>query len=312
MLKLDELTSYCIFLQLMTLIKKIASIGAISAVGFTAIVAPVSAEDSEKINESAFKAMGYAMAMQMRLNAGFTEKELDHIFSGIRLAATGGDEPDAFESSLGEAQGIYMQRMQAFQAREQAKAMELAESNKRAGQQFLAQLDQDADVQKTNSGLRYRIVEEGTGEKPGPNDKVVVSYRGTLIDGTEFDSSGSAEFPVNGVVPGFSEGLQLMKEGGKIKLYIPSDLAYGDGPQRPGSVIEPGSTLIFDVQLVRISPSTNAQRQFSPPPSAPQSGGPQGGPPSRPIPPPPNYTPPPPPSSPPPIPENYRQRQNED
>lgn len=295
MLGLDERAVRCIFLTLMTLKKKIASIGAISAVGLTAILAPISAEDSEPINEKAFKAMGYAMAMQMRLNAGFTEKELDHIFSGIRLAASGGDEPEAFETALGEAQGIYMQRMQAFQAREQAKAIELAESNKRTGQQFLAQLDQDEEVQKTESGLRYRIIEEGEGAKPGPNDKVVVSYRGTLIDGTEFDSNGSAEFPVNGVVPGFSEGLQLMKEGGKIKLYIPSELAYGDGPQRPGSIIEPGSTLIFDVQLVRISPPANAQRQFTPPASAP-SGGPQGGPPNRPIPP--------------PIPENYRQKQN--
>lgn len=295
----------------MTLKMKITSIGALSAIGLTAILAPVSAENSEAINENAFQAMGYAMAMQMRLNAGFTEQELDQVFSGMRQAASGSDEPDAFEESLGVAQGIYMQRMQAFQAREQTKAVELAASNKAAGQQFIAQIDQNEDVQRTESGLRYRVMEEGEGASPGPNDTVVVSYRGTLIDGTEFDSSGSAEFPVNGVVPGFSEGLQLMKEGGKIKLFIPSDLAYGDGPQRPGSIIEPGSTLIFDVQLIRISPSAQAQNQFIPP-SAPPRGGPQGGPPNRPIPPPPNYTPPPPPSSPPPIPEQYRQREGSD
>ena len=104
----------------------------------------------------------------------------------------------------------------------------------------------------TESGLQYEIIEEGDGELAGPDDTVELNYTGKLIDGETFDSSegrGPANFPVTGVIPGFSEGLQLLPIGTTAKLYIPADLAYGDSPQGPGG---PGSTLIFDVELLGI------------------------------------------------------------
>lgn len=109
-------------------------------------------------------------------------------------------------------------------------------------------------VEVTASGLQYTILEPGTGEAPEPTNQVTVHYRGTLTNGTEFDSSYSrnapATFPLNGVIKGWTEGLQLIKPGGKIKLFIPSNLAYGD--RGAGPLIGPGETLIFDVELLEV------------------------------------------------------------
>lgn len=232
-------------------------------------------------NASAFTAMGFAMASQMRLNIGFDEEELDNIFKGMRIAATGGDEPENFQEAVSRAQEIYMTKMQAFQEVEQERAAAVAEENKAEAASFFASLDETEGIEKTESGLYYEVVEEGSGRSPGPNDRVKVNYRGVLIDGREFDANDGANFMVSRVVPGFSEGLQLLKEGGKIKLYIPSELGYGDRPSRPGSIIEPGDTLIFDVELLEVM-------------AAPKP--PQGGPPSLPS----NMKPPPPPPSGPP------------
>src|SRR5690606_24389664 len=149
-------------------------------------------------------------------------------------------------------------------------------ANKAEAVAFFEVLDANEDVAKTESGLRFRPVEEGSGDHPGAQDTVVISYRGTLIDGTEFDSNTGISLPLQGVVPGFREGLQLMKEGGRAKLYIPSELGYGDRPQRPGSKIEPGSTIIFDVHLLRIEKETSASYT---PPDNPRRGGPPGPPP---------------------------------
>jgi FKBP-type peptidyl-prolyl cis-trans isomerase len=106
------------------------------------------------------------------------------------------------------------------------------------------------------SGLQYQIITTGTGPKPKPEDTVVCNYRGTLLDGTEFDSSYKGgqpiSFPVSGVIKGWTEALQLMPVGSKWKLFIPSDLAYGD--KGAGNVIPPGATLIFEVELLKIQP----------------------------------------------------------
>jgi FKBP-type peptidyl-prolyl cis-trans isomerase FklB len=109
-------------------------------------------------------------------------------------------------------------------------------------------------VVTTASGLQHKVITEGTGKQPTAADTVTVHYRGTLIDGTEFDSSYSrgepVSFPLNGVIPGWIEGLQLMKEGGKSELYIPSELAYGSGgTQGP---IGPNATLRFEVELIKV------------------------------------------------------------
>ncbi|KKK91075.1 hypothetical protein LCGC14_2716620, partial [marine sediment metagenome] len=110
----------------------------------------------------------------------------------------------------------------------------------------------------TESGLQYEVITKGTGKTPVASDSVEVNYRGTLIDGTEFDSSysrgDSAVFPVSGVIKGMSEALQLMKEGSKWKLYVPSDIAYGE--RGAGGAIGPNDTLIFELELIGIQPGT--------------------------------------------------------
>jgi len=130
----------------------------------------------------------------------------------------------------------------------------LAAKNKAAGEAFLAENAKKEGVKVTKSGLQYKIIEEGEGPSPGPSDMATVNYRGTLIDGTQFDSSYDrgqpATFPVGGVIAGWTEALQLMKPGAKWQLFIPSDLAYGE--RGAGKDIGPNSTLVFDVELLSV------------------------------------------------------------
>ena len=128
--------------------------------------------------------------------------------------------------------------------------------NKQKGQDFLAKNKLEAGVKTTESGLQYKVLAQGTGDQhPKASDTVKVHYHGTLLDGTVFDSSvergAPIEFGLHQVIPGWTEGLQLMVIGEKTRLFIPSDLAYGD---RAAGAIKPGSTLIFDVELLGISP----------------------------------------------------------
>lgn len=127
------------------------------------------------------------------------------------------------------------------------------EGNKKIGEDFLAENGKRAEVKTTASGLQYEVIKKGTGAQPKATDKVTVHYHGTLIDGAVFDSSVDrgepATFPLNQVIPGWTEGVQLMKEGAKYKFYIPQELAYGS---RPGGSIEPYSALIFEVELISI------------------------------------------------------------
>jgi FKBP-type peptidyl-prolyl cis-trans isomerase len=119
---------------------------------------------------------------------------------------------------------------------------------------FLAENSKKEGITITASGLQYEVITEGTGAKPGPDDTVRVNYEGTLIDGTVFDSSYSrgepTEFPLSGVIPGWTEGIQLMGEGASYRFYIPSELAYGD--RGAGQVVPPYSPLIFEVELIAI------------------------------------------------------------
>jgi FKBP-type peptidyl-prolyl cis-trans isomerase FklB len=140
---------------------------------------------------------------------------------------------------------------------------ERVEQTKQEGESFLAANKKKDGVITLASGLQYKIIKNGTGKTPKATDSVTVHYRGTLIDGTEFDSSikrgQPATFNVNGVIPGWTEALQLMKEGAKWQLFIPSNLAYG--PRGAGDVIGPNSALIFDVELISISKSEGQQQQ---------------------------------------------------
>lgn len=125
--------------------------------------------------------------------------------------------------------------------------------NKAAGEAFLAENAKKPGIVTTASGLQYQVITEGTGAQPKATDNVTVHYQGTTIDGKEFDSSykrgAPATFPLNRVIAGWTEGLQLMKEGGKSRLFIPSNLAYGE--RGAGRDIGPNSTLIFDVELIK-------------------------------------------------------------
>jgi FKBP-type peptidyl-prolyl cis-trans isomerase len=129
------------------------------------------------------------------------------------------------------------------------------EENKIAGEKFLAENQQKPDIKVTASGLQYQVLTEGNGKTPSATDNVTVHYRGTTINGAEFDSSYSrgapATFPLNGVIAGWTEGVQLMKEGAKYRFYIPSQLAYGE--RGAGRQIGPNSALIFDVELIKVN-----------------------------------------------------------
>ncbi|AQQ69158.1 hypothetical protein Mag101_17115 [Microbulbifer agarilyticus] len=152
--------------------------------------------------------------------------------------------------------------IQVFQENMQAKQKELmekqesdfkasADKNLEEGKKFLEENAKKDGVQTTDSGLQYKVITEGTGPSPSETSVVEVDYKGTLIDGTEFDSSYKngkpVQFPVNGVIKGWTEALQLMKQGAKWELYIPSELAYGPGGA--GGLIGPNATLIFEVEL---------------------------------------------------------------
>ncbi|SRR6266404_307667 len=134
------------------------------------------------------------------------------------------------------------------------------------GEKFLAENKKKEGVKTTASGLQYKVVKEGTGAQPKESDTVIANYRGTLIDGTEFDSSYKrgqpATFPVSGVIKGWTEALQMMKVGSKYQLFIPASLAYGE--RAVGPDIGPNSTLIFEVELVDVKPAAGANPSSSP------------------------------------------------
>jgi len=154
-----------------------------------------------------------------------------------------------------EARSALMQLQKEMQEKQQAKAAQEGEANKKEGDAFLAANKTKEGVVTLPSGLQYKILTPGTGPKPTASDSVVCNYKGTLINGTEFDSSYKrgepATFPVTGVIKGWTEALQLMPVGSKWQLFIPSDLAYGPRGT-PGGPIGPNATLIFEVELMSI------------------------------------------------------------
>jgi FKBP-type peptidyl-prolyl cis-trans isomerase FkpA len=182
-----------------------------------------------------------------------------------------------------------MAKMQERMAKQQDSLNKAGEVAKKKGEEFLAQNKTKQGVTTLPSGLQYEVVKEGTGATPKATDNVKVNYKGTLIDGTEFDSNTKhgtepAQFNVSGVIPGWTEALKLMKVGSKWRLYVPNDLAYGMNPP-PGGIITPGAVLIFDIELLDIvkgnpTATITPQGGGAPPQGAPQGGGappPQGG-----------------------------------
>lgn len=189
--------------------------------------------------------IGRQMAEQLK-NDPFDGLDIELVKEGITDVFA--DAPCPVSDELMSAAFQEMgQRMQAKQA-------EAGQAHAAEGRNFLEQNAKRDDVIVTESGLQYVVIDEGKGGKPGLSSRVRVHYHGTLIDNTVFDSSHQrgepAEFPVNGVIPGWTEALQLMDVGSKWKLYIPYELAYGE--QGAGGAIGPCETLIFDVELLEI------------------------------------------------------------
>ncbi|MCX5663000.1 MAG: FKBP-type peptidyl-prolyl cis-trans isomerase [Planctomycetota bacterium] len=155
-----------------------------------------------------------------------------------------------------------MAAQQEMMAKAKAELAKAGLENKAKGVAYLAKNKTAEGVKTTPSGLQYKVLKEGAGKSPGINDTVTVKYRGTLIDGTEFDNSekhpGPISFPVGQVIPGWTEALQLMKVGSKFQLAIPSELAYGEAGA--GGPIGPSSVLLFDVELVEIKATDDAAK----------------------------------------------------
>ena len=187
-------------------------------------------------------AWGLAMGQQLRA-MGVQNLEISD-FSNAVKAAFDGKEP---ELPLDEAQMLINEYLADLQEKAVAKAKEV-------GSKVLEENAKKEGVKVTATGLQYMVEKEGTGASPAATDEVTVHYTGRLLDGTVFDSSVSrgepATFPLNRVIPGWTEGLQLMKEGGKTVFFIPSELAYG--AQGVPNAIPPHSTLIFEVELIKV------------------------------------------------------------
>jgi FKBP-type peptidyl-prolyl cis-trans isomerase FklB len=180
------------------------------------------------------------------------ELNLDALVAGLKEATSGKEATMTKEDRDKTLQAFQKEMME----KQIAASKEAATKNQAEGEKFLAENKTKDGVKTTASGLQYKVLKEGSGPSPKETDTVVTNYRGTLIDGTEFDSSYKrnepASFPVNRVIKGWTEALQLMKPGAKYQLFIPSSLAYGE--RGAGQLIGPNATLIFDVELLSIKP----------------------------------------------------------
>lgn len=197
--------------------------------------------------------ISYALGLSMGNNfrsSGIEKLDVKDFADGV-AAVFSGEKPKMTYDEAKEEIRIFFT---AMEQRQQAEAAKMGELNAKAGEEFLAKNATRAEVKTTATGLQYEVIEPGTGATPTKGDRVTVHYTGKLIDGTVFDSSVErgepATFGVTQVIPGWVEALQMMKEGAKWRLYIPSALAYG--PNGAGGAIGPNATLIFDVELIKI------------------------------------------------------------
>ncbi len=204
----------------------------------------------EKIDSDKQVKFGYALGSDVGRNLKRQNFDFDTaaFLAGFKAAFTG-SESKMTEEEIGTALQEFQTEMITKMAEERQKQ---AAENKETGDKFLAENKTKEGVKTTESGLQYIVEKEGEGESPAAEDIVEVHYRGTLLDGTEFDSSYKreqpAKFPLNRVIKGWTEGVQLMKKGAKYKFFIPPELAYGEGGA--GEQIGPNSTLIFEVELL--------------------------------------------------------------
>lgn len=222
-------------------------------IGFALSVASVQlfAADAMTDDDKLSYSFGYTVGKSLKVQS-ITPSSMELFNQGLQEGISGSDSPALAES---EVQQIMMNYQSQQKMKMLAERNALAKKNEEEGKKFLDEnAKKEGVVVSAKSGLQYKVVKEGTGKSPTATDKVTVHYRGTLLDGSEFDSSYSrgqpATFAVNGVIKGWTEALQMMKEGAKWQLFIPSHLAYGQ--HGAGGKIGPNATLIFDVELLSV------------------------------------------------------------
>ena len=222
----------------------------LTALAVVMIAGAAVAEDALDLSDENNR-INYSLGHQ--LGSDFKRQQLDMnpdaVVQGMRDALSAA-EPRMTPQEMRETLVGFKKRLAEQQREQRQRNVENELGLLAEGKQFLEQNAKNEGVVTTASGLQYQVLEEGSGRSPGPADTVTVEYRGTLVDGTEFDSSakhgGPATFKLDAVIKGWSEGLQLMKEGGKAKLFIPQELAYGQrGPLGHRA-------LIFDVELISV------------------------------------------------------------
>ena len=231
--------------------------GQLSLVGLMVALVGCSgaSQEPEVTLESSDARLSYGIGLRMgqRMSADGMQVDVAAYTAGLEDAMTGAEAKLTDEEINTE--------MSAFQERLQAEAeverVAQAQSNLEAGRAYMEEMSANEDVQTTESGLQYIVMEPGEGDNPVAADSVEVHYEGRLIDGSVFDSSiergQTVTFGLTQVIPGWTEGLQLMKPGGKFKLIIPPELGYGEGGA--GQMIGPNATLVFDVELISITPA---------------------------------------------------------
>lgn len=209
--------------------------------------------------DSVSYSLGYQFASMSLKRQGMDDIDAAKFASGLKTAL--GEDSSMLSDQ--EMQRVIQTYQMEAQRRATKKRQEEAQKNKEKGEKFLAENKNREGVHVTDSGLQYKVLEEGEGASPDSTDEVRVHYEGTLLDGETFDSSYErgepVEFPLNQVITGWTEGVQLMKEGGKYKFWIPGELAYGNNTQ-PGSPIGPNETLIFEVELLKVNPSDSTDK----------------------------------------------------
>jgi FKBP-type peptidyl-prolyl cis-trans isomerase FklB len=227
---------------------------------------PAAQSQDSSLFKSQTEKISYAIGMNLArsLSNNSVEVDLGALEQGFKDALAGGKTL----LTVPELQATLAQVQADIRKKRQEKMQQLAETNKKEGEAFLNANKSKDGVVVMPSGLQYKILQEGTGLKPSPGDSVTCNYRGTLVDGTEFDSSykhgAPATFAIARVIKGWIEALQLMPTGSKWQIFIPSDLAYGE--RGSGPTIGPNATLIYEVELLSVQSKPEAQPEPKPEP----------------------------------------------
>jgi FKBP-type peptidyl-prolyl cis-trans isomerase len=238
-------------------------LGVLAGLGILFLVSQVYGEENLVLKNQKDK-LSYSIGMEMGKNLKMQSIDIDAdiLAKGIQDAFSGG-KALLTDQEVRETMATFQKELMAKQ---EELLKKLGEKNKGEGEAFLAENKKKEGVKTLESGLQYKVIKAGNGKKPTLSDTVTTHYRGTLIDGTEFDSSyrrgQPATFPVRGVIPGWTEALQLMEVGAKWQLFIPPNLAYGE--RGAGRNIGPNATLIFEIELISIEEKKEDKKPSSP------------------------------------------------